>query len=234
VQPGLSQLVSHYNERYYMSGHGGFQPDPNYFRLLGRYWRKRIYEDTGRDPDAPILDFGAGLGLVTSACPNVVCVEPSEFASAFLTQLGRPVYASLDLLPALRRTFRYILLHHVLEHLLDPAATLQRLHEYCQPGGELLIVLPFEKQGRRPSASPDMNRHLYCWTFQTLHNLLDACGWFPVWQGLLLNPCGLRSLRTILRLSEEAAVRWAGRLGRLTRFHRSIFVISREEPPQRP
>jgi hypothetical protein len=99
VQPRLTQLARHYDERYYVSGHGGFQPDSSYFRLLGRYWRKKIFEDTGRDPEAPILDFGAGLGLVTSACPNVICVEHSEFAAASLTKLGRLVFQSLDTLP---------------------------------------------------------------------------------------------------------------------------------------
>ncbi|MEM3434510.1 MAG: methyltransferase domain-containing protein [Candidatus Methanomethyliaceae archaeon] len=223
-----SELVRHYDCRYYRAGHGGYQPDEGYFRLLGRYWRRRIFEDLGRDPEAPILDFGAGLGLVTSACPRVVCVEPSEYAMMRLKELGRPVFRNLqELRGSWPGRFRYILLHHVLEHLFRPSDTLLQLHSVIERDGELLIVVPFEKQAHRPVRLPDTNRHLYCWTFQTLYNLLDACGWRPQYQGLLLNPCGLRFFRTILRLSEDAAVRWAARIGSITRRRKAIFFIAR-------
>jgi len=219
--------VAHYDEAYYSAGHGGFQKDPRYYRLLALYWRHVIFTGNGLDPDCPVLDFGAGLGQVTAALPDVTCYDVSPYAVRHLRQAGRNAVNDKSLLP--RRHFSVILASHSLEHCLDPAGELAGLHEFIRPDGTLVLVLPFEKLTNRPPLVPDINRHFYCWTFHSLTNLLDATGWQAVTQKLLLNPVGLRTLGLRLRLKPDRAVCWSARFGELLRLQRSMMTIAAEK-----
>jgi SAM-dependent methyltransferase len=220
-------VVAHYDETYYAAGHGGFQKDPRYYRLLALYWRHLIFTANGLDPDGPVLDFGAGLGQVTAALPEVTCYDVSSYALRRLREAGRNAVSDKSLLP--RRHFSVILASHSLEHCLDPAAELAGLHEFIRPGGTLVLVLPLEKHTNLPALARDIDRHLYCWTFQTFTNLLDATGWQAVTQKLLLSPVGLRTLGLRLGLKADRAVCWSARFAGLLGRQDSMMTIAAEK-----
>ncbi len=90
------------------------------------------------------LDIGAGSGAVLDRLGPITReyagVEPQETASAFLSDLGHPVYKSLEDAPD--DGFDVITLFHVFEHLQDPLALLRTAQKKLTNGGRLIIEVP--------------------------------------------------------------------------------------------
>jgi SAM-dependent methyltransferase len=216
-------LRSNYSKDYYVHGHGGFQEDALYRRALSAYWKKAIFLDNGLDAGAPVLDFGAGMGTVTGALENVTSVEWSDYARGALMSLGRQTAADLSELEG--RKFKYILSCHSLEHCLKPHDILMSLRNLIAADGRLVIILPREWR-LQPSPRPDANRHLYCWTFQTLTNLLMTAGWSVERQMMLKNPFALNTLIKIFGCSADTAANAACRLAKLFQRQQSMMTIA--------
>jgi SAM-dependent methyltransferase len=216
------ELLSFYDEEYYRS-HGHLPEDESHTYLLAQYWREAIFVESRLDPCVAVLDYGSGVGSRSLALPNCLCYDPSEFARSYLRRIGRPVVDTPEAIP--KGHFGVILSSHVLEHSLTPASVLRELRTWIKPEGLLVVVIPVEPW-RRPTVEPDANRHLYCWTFQTITNLLWTCGWRALRERYLYGPFMLTTLRQKLRLPEACAVKMAVRLGRLKRSWPSLLVIA--------
>lgn len=136
-------------------------------------------------PVDTVFEFGVGLGwnLAALSCAkklgfDVAAHLRSEVESrgiAWVEDPAKLAAGSIDV----------VICHHVLEHLLDPAATLSRLRGLLKPEGRLLLVVPAENRGEGRHYHPEEpNRHLFCWNPQTLGNLLAVCGLEPKQIGL--------------------------------------------------
>jgi SAM-dependent methyltransferase len=86
-------------------------------------------------------------------------------------------------------SYDLVTIHHVLEHLLDPVASMRQLAALVRPGGRVLVEVPdieadWHTPGRLFHAA-----HLYWFSEATLAALALRCGLEPV-QVLRVPPCG--------------------------------------------
>lgn len=78
-------------------------------------------------------------------------------------------------------SFEIVMLYNVLEHVHDPGAVVNRLHELLAPGGHLLVQVPNRRSvqarvfGARWAAM-DVPRDLYYYDRDTLHRLVKPHG----------------------------------------------------------
>ena len=126
------------------------------------------------------LDFGCGAGAMLDVLQDAgwetVGIEPGRLAS----------YAShrhriIDALPQVP-TFDLVVVHHVLEHVLNPGDLMRQLAATCRPGSRLLVGVPsFEGvavTGDLEYACSSV--HINAFTRAALANLLRQTGWSPV------------------------------------------------------
>ena len=139
----------------------------------------------------PVLDVGAAHGYVGQLLAQdhlaIDGIEPHlEFAAA-----ARPFYRQLFATTVedapLDKTYGTIVCGDVLEHLVDPLATLRRLTAHLQPGGVVLVSLPnvahlavrlLLLSGRFPymDRGPLDRTHLHFYTRATAQSLLEEAG----------------------------------------------------------
>ncbi|MEH2301964.1 MAG: class I SAM-dependent methyltransferase [Nostoc sp.] len=102
------------------------------------------------ESDRQILDIGCGVGsngkLIHEAYPltqvtGVTCSQ-TEYQRAS-QQLSHCIYADVERDTFyLDQKFDVLLFCHVLEHLVDPVATINKLLPYLKLGGKVIIALP--------------------------------------------------------------------------------------------
>jgi SAM-dependent methyltransferase len=197
-QPGPDAIASYYSGAY--SAYVGDQPPPSPSRarrialavrdapLLARFGRLGL----APRPGGRLLDLGAGTGIGLALRRaegwDVWGVEPDPDAVAIARDrmgieaerlsVGRAEDAEFP-----DESFDAIVLHHVIEHLHDPASVLARSRSWIRPGGELLVACPnfasFERRlfGRH-WLGLDVPRHLHHFTPDTLSALVERSGFY--------------------------------------------------------
>lgn len=151
--------------------------DEDYYQLKARCAAVTYF---GRFPKpyGKILEYGCGIGQ------NIACLDDAvgyDISSAATLECRRRGVATIDRREDIpRRHFDYVLCRHVLEHVEHPLSLVKELLSYLRADGRLILVLPRERH-RAASFDPDVNRHLYCWNFRTINNLIWAAGGVAVW-----------------------------------------------------
>jgi SAM-dependent methyltransferase len=144
-------------------------------------------------PRGRLLDLGCWVGFLLAEARergwDVTGVEPSGFAADYAQEvLGLDVRRE-DILTAdlPDAAFDAIVLGDVVEHLVDPAAALERIAGLLAPGGVVYMALPdagstlARRMGRRWwSVLPT---HVQYFTRSSMRTLLDRQGWETVWIG---------------------------------------------------
>lgn len=124
-----------------------------------------------------VIEFGVGAGwnLAELQCARRLGFDVSGFLAPTVRALGIEfVHASAELADA---SADVVICHHMLEHALNPAASLAEIRRVLKPGGKLLLHVPFEKERRYRHHDPaEPNHHLFSWNAQTLGNLVAECG----------------------------------------------------------
>ncbi|MBF2060976.1 class I SAM-dependent methyltransferase [Fischerella thermalis] len=102
--------------------------------------------------DLKILDIGCGAGdtgqLIRSVYPSVhITGITSSIIESKLAKQKLDCCACLDIerdeIPAfLKQEFDVLIFSHVLEHLVEPVAAIQKLLPYLKIGGKVIIALP--------------------------------------------------------------------------------------------
>jgi SAM-dependent methyltransferase len=100
-------------------------------------------------PAKELLDHGCGTGhFIANAVPAGFLCTGTEFNPAQVQALrnGIPstVFLTVDEFLSSEKKFPVIRMSNVLEHLTNPAETLQQLHDRLEPGGVLLVEGPLE------------------------------------------------------------------------------------------
>ena len=116
------------------------------------------------------------------------------------------------------------MLQPVKKHYPDPKQNLEEFKRYVHKAGFVVLILPVETNFT-PTLEADSNQHLYCWTFQTITNLLLLCGWQPLRARVIYGPFLLRTLNKWLNAS--AAVGLSKVLGRIKKNFPSMLVLAR-------
>jgi SAM-dependent methyltransferase len=137
---------------------------------------------------APSLcDVGCGSGQAMSAFKHagydVVGIEPDRAARALAVKVGEVFEGTAEAVPAeiAGRKFDVVLLSHVLEHCIDPAAALGNVERLLAAGGTAVIEVPnnatlgFEMYGPGWFFA-DIPRHLQFFTEKSLRKALGNAG----------------------------------------------------------
>lgn len=125
--------------------------------------------------DAHILEFGCGPGwnLAMLPAPRRVGYDVSSAFADRIRETGVEFCSDLSELDG--QQFDYLLITHVLEHLIEPAKTLVDMGRFLKPKGAMCVIVPHDPLISKCNPS-DRDHHLYSWNVQTLTNLLRACG----------------------------------------------------------
>ena len=174
--------------------------------LLRRFDEQRLkgLRDAGALPPGRLLDIGAGRGRFVAQARAAGWyahgIEPSrrgvEGAKAIGIEL---VQGDIDDATVPPGSLDAATLWHVLEHVEDPGAALERIASWLRPGGLLLVGVPnlASVQARVGGARwyhLDVPRHRTHFTVRGLEALLRAHGFEPVLAQHVLaehNPFGL-------------------------------------------
>jgi SAM-dependent methyltransferase len=124
-----------------------------------------------------ILEIGIGFGwnLAELRCAKRVGFDIENSLADSVMRSKITFVEKIEDMPS--GSFDVILSHHMLEHVITPASTLQECHRLLRPGGTLLLFVPWEKERRYTSYNPEEpNHHLYSWNVQTLGTLVTESG----------------------------------------------------------
>lgn len=181
----------------YHSGKRGIPPQA--FRWVARL-RAEKFARYVRQSDL-VVEFGVGAGwnLAELKCARRIGFDVADFLEADLSAKGMEFTADSHALGD--SCAEVVICHHMLEHVLHPAATLGEISRVLKPGGRLLLHVPFEEEPRYRRYCPtEPNHHLYSWNAQTLGNLATECG-FQL-ESVTIEPFGY----------DRAAASWAVKL----------------------
>jgi SAM-dependent methyltransferase len=219
----------HYTASYFAARYAHIIGDEANYDALGRFWRAVIFEklDIGKGTAKPrkILDYGCGTGVITAGCGDADCFDVSNYATDFLKSRGRMVFTDAAQIP--KAAYDVVLCCHSLEHYPEPLKALLEFKGYLAPGGVLVLVLPIETDFS-VRLQPDVNQHFYCWTFQTISNLLRHAGWDPFFAEKIHGPFLLRTSAKLLPIKIAVAI--ARLAGRIKNEFPSILVAARLGP----
>lgn len=136
------------------------------------------------------LELGCATGrylrLLQQAGWEVVGVEPSTPAAAAARAAGLPVLTgTLDTVRLDDQSFDLVAAWMVLEHVPEPRATLQTIHELLRPSGRLLLSIPNAgcwepRVFGRSWYSWEPPRHLQHFTPRSIRRLLTECGFTSI------------------------------------------------------
>lgn len=176
-----------YEQDYHRLRHANYS-DERYFAARAALAAKRYLPDV--PTGAPVLEYGCGLGQNIAVLKNAVGYDVSQFAVSQC--LSRGIRATTELASLPDAGFDFVLAAHVLEHHPHPLNMLGEIKRKLRPGGRLVVALPHERH-HKPDLSPDLDQHLYGWTFRTINNLLMFAG-FRVVRNKYLFGTGYRKL----------------------------------------
>lgn len=117
-------------------------------RARERLWKRRLRKFLAHANPGNLLDVGAGIGqFLYLARPHFTALYGTELSESGV-RLAKQRYGldlalgEIEALPFPEASFDNITLFHVLEHVPDAAATLQRCERLLRPGGVLLACVP--------------------------------------------------------------------------------------------
>jgi SAM-dependent methyltransferase len=168
-------LKHYYDSDYHSRRHSSLICDASLFTARASVEKWLYFRDFSES--SRILDFGCGIGQSIALIPNACGWDLSKESREICRERGITVYEELSDIP--HDSFDLVFSRHTLEHVPDPSRYLEDARRFARPDGRLRLVLP-GKERRTITTTPDeMNLHLYCWTPQTISNLLHISGWVP-------------------------------------------------------
>jgi SAM-dependent methyltransferase len=168
---------------------------PPTYRNYGS-WSRRIFEFMYRmqtkrwsktfGPPGSVLEIGCGHGWMLNALRGYgwqVCgLERSEASASFAAnELKLPVHVGdLNALEA-KPAFDLIVMHHVLEHLPNPAEILRQCAARLKENGTVVVAVPNRASWQFRASGPkwfhlDVPRHLSHFTPECLQRLCEPAG----------------------------------------------------------
>ena len=147
----------------------------------------RVLARAGLRPGARVLDIGAGRGRLVAELRrrgfDAEGIEPSARSAGAAAAAGVPV-ARRSIAEHQDSGLDAVVLWHVLEHLDDPAAALERVRSWLRPGGLVLVGVPNVASLQARVAGPawmhfDVPRHRLHLTPGGLRLLFERAGLEP-------------------------------------------------------
>jgi SAM-dependent methyltransferase len=166
-------LKTYYDTDYHSKRHASLIGDASLFAARASVENWLYFRDVS--PTARILDFGCGIGQSIANVPNACGWDLSKESRDICRSRGIAVFDELADIPA--DYFDLVFSRHTLEHVPDPPRYLDDARRFAKHDGRLRLVLPAKERTTITTQPDEMNLHLYCWTPQTIVNLLHVAGW---------------------------------------------------------
>jgi SAM-dependent methyltransferase len=168
-EEAMSGLIG-YEEAYHVRRHQEYLRQ-GYYEARAEIAKEQYLKNIA--PSAAVLEYGCGFGQNIFLVNNAIGYDISRFAIARCREHG--VKATDTLGDIAEASMDVALSAHVLEHHPEPLTMLLEIGSKLRPAGKLILALPYERH-RYVGADPDLNQHLYAWTFRTINNLLARAG----------------------------------------------------------
>jgi 2-polyprenyl-3-methyl-5-hydroxy-6-metoxy-1,4-benzoquinol methylase len=193
-----------------------------YLAKPGHYFggaRPDFVEELRKDVVSRVLEVGCGMGgtarlareagRVSSYCAIELSASAAETARQYVDEIIVGDIETLDL-PWQPRSFNVLILSEVLEHLVDPYATLRKLHHLMHPGGIVLasspnvghygfILMLLRGDWRLENSGPHDRTHLRWFTPKTYRRMFEECGYeVQIVKGVAAPGPKARVVRTLL------------------------------------
>ncbi len=197
-RPEDDDLPGYYESDEYISHSNQTQSFTDRLYKVARYFtlrqKCRIIEKHHHNHDKTLLDVGCGTGHFLQHCQHkgwqISGMEPHSPAREKAARLtGTNIYANLNAIKS--QQFAVITLWHVLEHVTDLWATMQRLHELLREDGLLVVAVPNHQAYEASKFGPfwaawDVPRHLYHFDRHSIGRLfaaykLELIATLPMW-----------------------------------------------------
>ncbi len=172
-----------YREHYRVAYKNAYRPRMKHVLRAGKVALSRLEKIRSLlSSPKTVLDVGSGGGefayLLASLGHRVTGIEPNRgYAEYAVTHYGITAQIGLvqdSVLPP--DTFDVITIWHVLEHLEDPRAALERLHSWLKPDGVLIVEVPNVEATCQSPKSTFHEAHLYNFNVATLRRLATITG----------------------------------------------------------
>jgi len=158
--------------------------------------KKNLVQHIANKRNGLLLDIGAGTGAFANTMKNagweVTGIEPDEMARVnALNRYGIQLLPADSLAQLAQEKYDLITMWHVLEHVHDIHAYLEKFHQILKVDGKLLIAVPnytsFDADIHKEHwAAYDVPRHLYHFSPKSIQLLAKAKGFIvkdykPMW-----------------------------------------------------
>ena len=146
--PGEQELGRYYESAYYGMGAEKFHPVvESLTRWAGRHRATELLKLAPKSSTRTrVLDIGCGRGNLLRSLAEQGCechgVEREDFPVAGANSTIDYHLGPLTESTFMANSFDLVIIWHVLEHLYDPAETLDRVKHWLKPGGALVVAVP--------------------------------------------------------------------------------------------
>ncbi|MGB1548110.1 MAG: methyltransferase domain-containing protein [Alphaproteobacteria bacterium] len=231
--PTFEECKALYSEAYYSCRDSACPLSRIESRQLDYFGRRvrRISERLGRTPES-LLDIGAASGLFVRAAQEQGIQAEGIELSSWACEKAKAEHG-IDLLEgdlvrddlSLRPHYDVVVMNHVLEHLVEPLAYLERIHDLLAPDGLLAIEIPQQfinpidllyraAQHQRPYSLASIH-HPYFYTVSSVLRLMEMSGfkvehlvtWLPEQVFHLYSPIVTHPLQAMLWFANRIALR---------------------------
>ncbi len=207
-RPNEDEIRKYYSKDYRISYKGTYTPTFKHVYRAGKVALDRYaFAKTILKENDVVLDVGAGGGefvyLMDKLGYDVNGIEPNEGYGTFARdtfglsiQIGFIQQADLQ-----NSSYNVVTMHHVLEHLDDPFAVLQKLHRAIREEGFLIIEVPNIEAVCSGPKSRFHSAHLYNFNRQNLETMGRRAG-FLIYKTAISQDGGV--ITTIFQKSEKS------------------------------
>ena len=166
-------LKNYYDFGYHGRRHARLIEDASLFSARASAEKWLYFRDV--PPAARVFDVGCGIGQSIALLPGACGWDLSRESREISRGRGITVFEELGDVPS--DSFDLVFSRHTLEHVPDPLRYLEDARRFAKVGGRLRLVLPGQERATVTTQIDMVNLHLYCWTPQTIVNLLHVAGW---------------------------------------------------------
>jgi len=160
-----------YDNEYHQDKFGNWM-NPEMYRLKGLVAKKNIF-GYKFDKDSKVLEYGCGIGQITSWIKDKHAFDLNKKLYPFLKSKGFFCYDKFEDIP---NDFDEIVLSMCLEHIENPVELIKKLSKKLKAGGKIRLNLPGASYDYMNNMNKSNDGHYFAWGFPDINYLLNRCG----------------------------------------------------------